>query len=232
MAKSDFILSSDEQFDAQLQTFKTNIGNYAATLGLTKPQVDAQAADADYFHYILTSQRTMRNGAQQWSSWKTSLRNGGTPPPAGAPVPPAFDPPVPAVGLGVEPRFRALVKLIKSNSNYNPAMGEALGIEGTEQAGPDLATIQPNIDARVVGNQVNIDWGWQGQSAFLDMIELQVDRGGGQGYVFLANDTTPGYVDTTLFPPAPIKWTYRAIYRVGDQQVGQWSKPVSVTVGG
>jgi hypothetical protein len=27
-------------------------------------------------------------------------------------------------------------------------------------------------------------------------------------------------------------WAYRAIYRVGDQRVGQRSKPVSVTVGG
>jgi hypothetical protein len=29
-----------------------------------------------------------------------------------------------------------------------------------------------------------------------------------------------------------VKWTYQAIYRVGDGRVGQWSKPVSVTVGG
>jgi hypothetical protein len=50
------------------------------------------------------------------------------------------------------------------------------------------------------------------------------------GYVFLANDTTPGYTDTTPFPTTPAKWTYRAIYRVGDEQVGQWSAPVSVAV--
>jgi hypothetical protein len=27
-------------------------------------------------------------------------------------------------------------------------------------------------------------------------------------------------------------WTYKAIYRVGDAQVGQWSNPESITVGG
>jgi hypothetical protein len=32
------------------------------------------------------------------------------------------------------------------------------------------------------------------------------------------------------FPAAPAKWTYRAIYRVNDAQVGLWSKPVSLTV--
>jgi hypothetical protein len=45
-------------------------------------------------------------------------------------------------------------------------------------------------------------------------------------------DTTPGYTDNQPFPAAPVKWTYRAIYRLGDNRVGQWSKPVSVTVGG
>jgi hypothetical protein len=48
----------------------------------------------------------------------------------------------------------------------------------------------------------------------------------------LAIDTTPGYIDTTAFPAAPAKWTYRAIYMLDDAMVGLWSKPVSVTVGG
>ena len=74
--------------------------------------------------------------------------------------------------------------------------------------------------------------GLGGFSAFLDICELQVDRGDGKGFVALAFDTTPGYVDTQSFPAAPVKWTYQAIYRVGDSRVGQWSKPVSVTVGG
>ena len=97
---------------------------------------------------------------------------------------------------------------------------------------PDLTIIKPEIDATVSGNQVNITWGWGGNSAFLDMCELQVDRGDNKGFVLLAFDTTPNYTDTQPFPAAPVKWAYQAIYRVGDQRVGQWSKPVSVTVGG
>jgi hypothetical protein len=53
-----------------------------------------------------------------------------------------------------------------------------------------------------------------------------------KGFVLLTFDTTPNYTDTTPFPSTPTKWTYRAIYRVGDSRVSQWSKPVSVTVGG
>ncbi len=48
----------------------------------------------------------------------------------------------------------------------------------------------------------------------------------------LTHDSTPNDIDTAPFPSAPAKWTYKAIYRVGDTQVGQWSAEVSVTVGG
>jgi hypothetical protein len=77
---------------------------------------------------------------------------------------------------------------------------------------------------------VLVDWGWQGKAAFLDMIELQVDRG--TGWQLLAYDTTPRYTDTASVPASPAKWKYRAIYRVGDDRVGQWSPEVSVPVGG
>lgn len=73
------------------------------------------------------------------------------------------------------------------------------------------------------------DWG--GYSAFLDICEIQVDRADNKGFVALAFDTTPGCVDSQPFPATPAKWTYRAVYRVGDSRVGQWSNPVSVTVG-
>jgi hypothetical protein len=55
-----------------------------------------------------------------------------------------------------------------------------------------------------------------------------VDRG--SGFTLLAQDTTPGDLDTP--PPATAaKWSCRAIFRVGDHRVGQWSDVVSITVG-
>jgi len=44
-------------------------------------------------------------------------------------------------------------------------------------------------------------------------------------------DTTPGYTDTFVQPTTSTSWTYRGIYRVGDKQVGQWSREVSIMVG-
>ena len=230
MAKSDYINPNDDQFVAQLNTFKTGIGGYAALLGVTPAQVTSQAADADYLSYVVACQEIMSGGSQQWTAWKNLTRGGGTAPPSGAPVAPVFPAAVAAVPPGVEVRFRALAKQIKANANYNAAIGQALGIEGSQQTGPDLGTVQPVIDATLMGGAVKIGWGWGGNSQFLDICEIQVDRG--QGWVFLASDTTPNYTDTAALPAAPVKWKYRAIYRVGDHQVGVWSDVKEIVVGG
>jgi hypothetical protein len=79
---------------------------------------------------------------------------------------------------------------------------------------------------------VQMDWGWQGLVKHLDQCELQVDRADAKGWVVLNFDTTPGYTDTTPFPAALTKWKYRAIYRVDDHPVGQWSAEVNVNVDG
>ena len=222
MAKSDYIQSNDAAFGAQLTTFKTTIGSYAATLNVTPAQLTAQAADADYFNYVLACREVVQNAASQWSGWRQLMRDGGPIPPAGAPVvAPVFPAVVPAVAPGIEPRFRALAQQIKTSANYNPTIGEALGIEGTEQTGADLTTVKPLLDAIIKGTNVFLPWNWGGFSTDLDILEIEVDRG--QGFVLLTYDTTPGYTDTTPFPATPTKWTYRAIYRVGDSRVGQWS---------
>ena len=66
-----------------------------------------------------------------------------------------------------------------------------------------------------------------------DALEIWVDRGTGT-FVSLAIDTVPDYLDT--YPlPAPGQtalWRYKAIYRIGDEQVGQWSDVVSQPVAG
>ena len=42
-----------------------------------------------------------------------------------------------------------------------------------------------------------------------------------------------GVPSATMRPPATAaKWTYKAIFRIGDQRVGQWSDEVSIIIGG
>lgn len=230
MPKSDYVQQADELFAGQLSTFKTNIGSYPV-FALSPAQIAAQGADADYFAYLLASQQSVQNGAEQWSAWKKLAREGGEPPATGTPMPPVFPTAVPATAPGIEARFRALVKQLKAHAAYNEAVGTALGIEGAEQSGPDLATLKPELKLGVSGDTVKVGWGWGGYRDFLDQCEIQVDRGTG-GWQLLAMDTTPNYFDTAPIPTTAAKWKYRAIYRLKDQRVGQWSNEVSISVGG
>ncbi len=204
MPKADYIDPNDDGFAAQLITTKNAIGNYDDLLAISPARVAAQAADADYFAWVMECLHVTENNAKQWVAWKNLVRDGGTPPATGAPVAVVLPTAPTAVALGVEGRHRELAQDSKSSANYNTGIGEALGYEGSVIAGPDLATIQPVLKLQSSGEGVNVKWGWQGQCAHLDMIEIQVDRGGGAGFQLLPMDTTPNYIDTTA-PTAPTK---------------------------
>ncbi len=234
MPRQDYMPKDDNGKASLFVLFRDNIGGFLATLGVapTDAEIIQQAADATRFRAIVDFCANMQNAAQGWTAGKNYERDGGDTAPPGQVVPelPAGFPA--AVAPGIVRRFRELVKRIKAIKACTPAIRQALGIEGTEQSGPDMATLQAILTLSIIGNAVLIAWGWQGFAAFLDMIEIQVDRGDGKGWTFLAMDTTPDYTDTTPFPATPTKWKYRAIFRVGDAQVGVWSNTVEITVGG
>lgn len=238
MPKTDFVKVRDMEFVIQMQLFKNVIGNYATLLELTPAEVAGQAADGDYFNYVLECQQSIQNSALGMTALKKAIRAGGAPAVPGepgaprAPVFPTYPAAVPVVATGVEGRFRALVKKIKLHPRYTLTIGNHLGIESPQHTAPDLNTVQPVISLELSGNHVHVRWGWGGHSVYLDMIELEVDRGDGQGFGLLNFDTTPGYTDPAPLPVALTKWKYRAIYRVGDNRVGLWSNEASITVGG
>jgi hypothetical protein len=230
MPTRDYIDQTDAGFSTQLNTCKAALPSYATVLGVSAASIASQAQDADYLTYCIKSQTVLQNSARQIAAWKNLIRDGGALPPTGGPVAPTMPAPIAMVAPGIEPRFRAFVRDIKSSPGYNSAIGIALGIQGSEQAGPDLATIAPKLTATLIGGHVEIAWGWQGFGGALDMIEIQVNRG--TGYALLTYDTTPGYTDTAPLPATPTKWTYKAIFRLGDSQTGQWSAESAITVGG
>lgn len=129
-------------------------------------------------------------------------------------------------------RIFTAVQDIKNGHKLTDTIAAELNLVGSELSGPDMATLQPVISATVSGSEVMIKWGWGGHRKFLQACEIVVDRHDGKGYVPLTIDTTPNYNDTMTFPAAKTIWSYKAIYRDEDVQVGQWSQIVSVTVGG
>ncbi len=230
MAKPDFVARNEEKFVAQLTAFTSNLGSYATVLGLTPEQVAAATADARYYAHLLDRQRGARLYARQLTGWRDFTRLGGAAEDTVAPARLSEPPAVPPVAPDIEGRFRALVRAIKAHPNYNEAIGRVLGIALAAPAALDLATLQPQLQVGISGDRVRVGWGWQGHSTELDQIEIQVDRGDGQGFVLLTFDTTPGYSDPTPLPTTATKWTYRAIYCLDDRRVGQWSQAASVVV--
>ena len=240
MAKSDYLPNDDGGKADLFVLFRENITPQLATLGLLNgavpvSEITEQAADATYFRAVVDFTGTMQQAGQGWTAWKNSQRDGGAGTPQN-PVVPALPAGFPSAVLpGIVPRFRALVQKIKTHKNYTESIGQTLGIEGAVGSGLDYNTLKPVLKLRINGGQVEIPWGWNGHSSELDAIEIVVDRAevgnSGKSFSLLTIDTTAGYTDTMPFPALPAKWTYKAIYRVGDQRVGQWSDEVSVNVG-
>ena len=215
-----------------------NFGNKLpdkAALALTNDQVTTAVADCGWLVYVL---QTWLSGVRTWSLACTNAAlEAQTGSGSAAMALPTFTPPplpsdVIAANPGALTRLFALIQQIKNGGKLTDAMASDLGLLGIEQTRPDLSGVQPKISATVSGPNVLIKWGWGGNSAWLESCEIQVDRADGKGFVLLTIDTTPDYTDTQSFPSAKAIWTYKAIYRAGDAQVGLWSQLVSVTVGG
>ena len=175
-----------------------------------------------------------RQDAPAATAWRNQLATGTSDGSTAVtpPVPATLTPPVGAPFFGTLTWLFEEIGRWKSAEGYNENIGQSLALIGSAQSGPDFTIIQPGITATASGSTVKIGWGWQGYGAFLDLCELTVDRNDNKGFVPLAYDTTPNYEDTAPFPATPTKWSYKAIYRVDDHQVGQWSGEVSVVVGG
>ena len=217
-----------------LENFIAKAAGYQAVLtSITVDQMTDGIADAKWLVYILSKWLpAVRAFAPSCTAAANAAMNGTGEDPQ---VLTTFIAPALPVGTvpvkpGALDRLFQLIADIKNSAGYTEVIGKDLGIVGAEKTGPDFATIQPKITAKIEGNVVAIGWSWEGFSEHLDLLELLVDRG--QGWVNLASDTTPGYTDSTPFPATLTKWKYRAIFHVDDAQVGIWSQVVEVIVGG
>ena len=218
-----------------LTNFAAKIGGYATALSLLPATVTAAVADCGWLKYLLEQ---WLSEVRTWDKSCTAANNfaqTGTGP--NVVSLPTFT--VPALPTGVTAqlpgaltRIFALVQDIKNSGKATDAIQADLRIVGSVETGPDEATLQPIIGARVSGGAVDITWGWNGYRKWLQCCEIVVDRGDSKGFVALVMDTTPNYIDTETFPSKPTIWAYKAVYRADDKRVGQWSQTVSVTVGG
>ncbi len=232
MPVSDFVPAADSPFAELLEHVRDNLTPFITVLQITPAEISTLTNDATNFRFVLTQQQRIIAAGEQSTAAKNSLRKGNSANPNSAislafPSQPGV---IPSPVLpGVEPRFRDLAARLKIHANYTTAIGELLKIEGIELSGPDVINAAPDLTgAKIVAGEVRIPWkkgGFQG-------IRIEKDRGDGHGFVFIAVDTTPGYVDTEAHPATLTIWKYRAFYIIGDVKVGQCSAVVEVKVGG
>lgn len=215
-----------------LENFRNKIGGYAAALGLGQPEVDTLVAKCRWVAYLIGS---WLPAVRAWNLSCTQAAKTAQTGTGGAFTLPVFTPPalpagVTAQGEGALTYLFDKIAEIKENNACTESMCTDLRILGPQEGEPDYNVLAPKLTLTLSGNKIDIGWTWQGYGKFLDQCEIQVDRG--TGWQVLTFDTTPGYTDTTAHPATLTQWKYRAIYRVDDEQVGQWSAEVSIAVGG
>ena len=136
-------------------------------------------------------------------------------------------PAAPAVPHGIIPRLTSLVARIKAAKNYSDDIGRELNIIGAAQI-VDTDSAKPILDISKKAGQPSIQW----PKGDADAIEIWVDRSDEKGFGFLTIANSTRVPDNAPLPATPVTWQYKAIYRVKDNRVGEWSDVVSITAGG
>ena len=88
--------------------------------------------------------------------------------------------------------------------------------------------MKPILKTEMLGGHPVIKW----TKGHADSLDIHVNRNDGAGFIFLATDTQPDYVDTTPLPAGSASWDYKAIYSIADEIVGHFSDVVQVSVRG
>ena len=224
---------ANRTFRPQNETGKLEQQEHLATT-LPKYQVILEISDADMTTLKndavnLRQAHTLKHQAQSYSHQCTAYMNllwdGGSGD-VSWPTPPVIDPNIsPAVTPGATARLSSLVARIKAHKNYTEAIGQDLQIIGA-QIVLDPASWKPALSLQNKAGHTVIAW-TKGKAA---AIEIWVNRNDGNGFVFFTINTEPDTLDNTPPPAASagISWQYKAIYRLHDEQVGQWSDVVSI----
>ena len=224
--KTYYMPKDDAGKAALLDHLAKHLPAHAAALGLTEADINEVKADADAFRYTLSALNTVQSNGKLWTAFKNLQRDGGT---GGTAYPNVSNlpAPVPAVPLGIVPRLSNLVARIKAARNYTEAIGQDLNIVGTVQL-MDIDDIKPIIEIIVRAGRPIIQW----SKGDADALEIWVDRNDDRGFGLFTIANSPRITDTTPAPATPVQWKYKAIYRLKDDRIGDWSTITPVAVGG
>ena len=106
-------------------------------------------------------------------------------------------------------------------------MGNDLGIIAPVQTF-DPTSLQPDLKVNLDAGRPHIKC----VKGYADAIDLYVDRKDGVGFVLIGRLLKTDYIDTTNLPTNTLlaEWDYKAMYVIGNSNVGLMSSIASVVV--
>lgn len=245
MARKKYYLpEEDGKLATWLQNLSSKISGYASKYGLSPAEVALIQNAAAYFIFWFNALTQLKDSTQKITAYKNEVRDGVKA--GGSPsVPPTdilFGTPPTAVPPGILAIVRSIVAGIKKHQGYTIADGQDLGIEGEEQT-EDINSLKPKFKIELEAGHPNLIWlkgitqGVKIKKAILPAGQKPTTEGlaeSGEFFTFLAIDTQPDYLDTTPLPPfgQTVVWAYIMTYMLNDEEVGEPSDVVFITVSG
>jgi hypothetical protein len=117
------------------------------------------------------------------------------------------------------------VSRIKASLSYTTAIGNDLGIIAPEST-IDISALQPILKVKLEAGKPRIKC----SKGVADALDLFVDRHDGNGFILLGRLIKLDFIDTASLPSGVTlaEWSYRAIYVIGNDNVGMLSAEASV----
>ena len=202
--KKDYIPQGDAQLDSWEQNFITEQPLLAAALGLTPAEVDEVIARITAHRGKYNTAQTAKAAAKAAVSGNRSARKD-------------------TVG-----KTRLFVANLKTRTGYTAEIGNQLGVIGPNE-NVDWTTAKPTLKPVRDGQRIRVDWNkGQADGVVIFSRRLNIDK----EFTLLGTDMEPPFYDERHNQTDGVAETreYYAYYLVGDQQRGQRSDVVSITV--
>ena len=229
MPNSTAIPRDDASKLVLLQHLDSSLPSYAVALEISTDDLAQLKANLDGFDYCLKAQDSANNYSNALFAFKRVLRDGPKDAVINAPSLPVL-PTLPSVFYpDIFGFLGALITRIKKHKNYTEAIGKALNIISAHSPAADPTSLQPILTVDFQAGHPTLHW----KSNGTDALEIEADYGSGI-FTLISIQLSPGYQDNNPLPAAGTTalWRYRAIYRIHDQQVGQWSQILEISVKG
>ena len=226
---ADYVETSDLGFVNQLNNFANKLPSYLGTFSLDASVATQVQDDANFMAYVQSKLQESVTYGQDWTKLKNQVRNAEGGDVLGPfPAAPDVSTPPTAVEPGVEKRYRALGNQLKAHANWTTGIGETLGLIAPE-TDPDFENYKPVFTIQIVADQPLIKW----KKLQSDGVKIYKSVDGGQ-WVYLDKDTSPNFLDKSPSPPAGTvqQWKYKLVYVVNDEEIGEFSDEVVVSVVG